>query len=66
MTRLPLIIILMTVVAIIIVAMAFFVFTNFSSINITRSLVLIAAGVAGMLIIIGILWVIYKSNKTQK
>jgi hypothetical protein len=66
MLKLRLIMALMIVVALVIVAMAVYVFTGFSSKDAARSLILIAAGVVGIIIITAILLIIYKSNKFRK
>jgi hypothetical protein len=56
----------MIVVALIIVTMAVYVFTGFSSMDAARSLILIGAGVVGMVIVTTILLIIYKSAKFRK
>lgn len=66
MPKLPLVLALMSVVAVIIVAMAVYVFVNFSSLDFTGSLIMIGIGLAGMLIILGVLIYLYRSAKNQK
>lgn len=66
MSKIKLILALMTIVAIIVIAMAVYVFTNFSAMDVTRSIILIVIAIVGMIIIMGILILIYKNNNPRK
>lgn len=66
MPKFPLILALMAIVAVIIIAMAIYVFTNFSRIDFMQSLILIGIGVAGIIIVVVILVILYKSNTSRK
>lgn len=56
----------MIIVAIMVVAMAVYIFTNFSTIDVTRSIILIVVALVSMVIIMTILLLIYRSNKSSK
>ncbi len=56
----------MVIAAIIIIAMAIYIFLNFSAINLTNSIVLIAVGVIVLLIVMGILFAALKGINPKK
>jgi ABC-type nickel/cobalt efflux system permease component RcnA len=66
MFKFRLIVTLMGIVAVIIVGMAIYVFTNFSTIDFKQSIILIIFGAAGMIIVVGILAIVYKSSKLPR
>jgi hypothetical protein len=56
----------MSLVAVIIIGIAIFVFTHLSSINLNQSIVLIVIAVVGLLIIMGIIYLIMRNVYTKK
>jgi hypothetical protein len=66
MPQMKLIIGLMSLVAVIIIGIAIFVFTHLSSINLNQSIVLIVIAVVGLLIIMGIIYLIMRNVYTKK
>jgi hypothetical protein len=66
MPRLKLIITLMTIVAIIIVGIAVYVFTHLSGIDLTQGIFLIAAAVVGLFLILSIIILIMKGLTVKR
>ncbi len=66
MPNLKMVVALMGIAAVIIVAMAIYVFLNFSSINLTSSIILIVVGVVVLLIISGIFYITIKGLNPKK
>jgi hypothetical protein len=66
MPKLKLILTLMSIVAVIIIALAFYVFTHLSGISPIQSLVLIGIAVAGFLLVIVIIILFMRSINTKK
>ena len=66
MTRLPLVMALMAVVAVVIIAMAVYIFTNFSSLDITRSIILAAIGVICMIVIMSAMIILARGGRSRR
>ncbi len=66
MSKLQIIVALMTLVAVIIVAIAVYVFTHLSGINLTQGAVLIAVAVVGLFIIMGVIIILLRSINAKK
>lgn len=56
----------MIIVAIIIVAMAVYVFNNFTNMNLTQGIILAVMGVIALFIVMGIIFLLYRGMTTKK
>ena len=66
MPRLKLILALMSIVAVIIIGMAIYVFTNFSNIDLVRAIILAAVGVIALFIVFGTVYLLYRGMTAKK
>jgi hypothetical protein len=66
MPKFKLIIALMSIVAIIIIAMAFYVFANFSNMDLTKGIILVVAGVVALFMVMGIVYILYRGMTAKK
>jgi nitrate reductase gamma subunit len=66
MTKHKLILILNAVVAVIIIAIAAYTFSNYSTIDKTQGLIMIAVGIIGIFIVLGIIIVLMRSLNNKK
>jgi hypothetical protein len=66
MSQFKLLITLMSIVAVIIIGMAIFVFTHLSGLNLTQGIALIGLAVFGLIIVIFIIFLVMRSIKTKK
>ena len=56
----------MSVVAVIIVAMAVYVFINFSNMDLTKGIILVVIGVIALFMIMGVLYILYRGMTAKK
>jgi hypothetical protein len=66
MPKLKLILALMSLVAVIIIGMAVYVFANFSNLHLTQGIILVVIGVIALVIVMVTVYLLYKSMTAKK
>ena len=66
MSQNKLVLTLVSIVAVLIVGMSIFVFTHTSGIDLTQGILLIAVATSGLLIVLGVIYIIVRSVRSQK
>jgi hypothetical protein len=66
MPQIKLIISLMSIVALIIIGVAIFLFTHLSGLNMTQGIVLVGVAIFGLILVIVIIFIVMKGVRIQK